>query len=308
MPLASRLARLQRFIVLALLAGACAWFAAHWPGAPWKAALGALLIAFVHVPVLALEFFLFMPWVSRHDPSPRPTAGQLLGAWLHESVQAVRVFGWRQPFRWRDAPDRVEGAALHGRRGVVFIHGFLCNRGLWRPWLQDARLQGHAFAAVNLEPVFGSIDHYADIVDEAVRRVTAATGAPPVLVCHSMGGLAARAWLRRFDDARRRVHHVVTIGTPHGGTWLARFAHHENTRQMRHGGLWLQGLSEHERQWPAVPMTCWYSNCDNIVFPACTATVTGADNRFLPGVAHVDLAFREEVMSEVFRLLATPVR
>jgi triacylglycerol esterase/lipase EstA (alpha/beta hydrolase family) len=307
MPTASRLARLQRFVVAVLFIAAAAWFAAHWPAAPWKAALGALAILFVHVPVLALEFFLLMPPVSRHDPSPRPTLRQLLVAWLHESVQAVRVFGWRQPFRWRDAPDRLDAVAP-GRRGVVFIHGFMCNRGLWRPWLRDARLQGHAFAAVNLEPVFGSIDHYADIVDEAVRRVTAASGAAPVLVCHSMGGLAARAWLRRFADARQRVHHVVTIGTPHGGTWLARFAHHENTRQMRHRGAWLHGLSEHEKAWPAVPMTCWYSNCDNIVFPARTATVEGADNRFLPGVAHVDLAFRAEVMQQVFGLLSAPVR
>jgi triacylglycerol esterase/lipase EstA (alpha/beta hydrolase family) len=52
-----------------------------------------------------------------------------------------------------------------------------------------------------------------------VRRVTQATGLPPVIVAHSMGGLATRAWLRAFS-ADARVHRVITLGTPHGGTWL----------------------------------------------------------------------------------------
>ncbi|RYF38882.1 MAG: permease, partial [Comamonadaceae bacterium] len=42
--------------------------------------------------------------------------------------------------------------------------------------------------------------------------------------------------------------------------------------------------------------TCWYSNCDNIVFPTSTAQLQGADNRFVDGVAHVQMAFHPEVM------------
>ena len=72
----------------------------------------------------------------------------------------------------------------------------MCNRGVWLHWLGHLRAAGHAHVAVNLEPVLGSIDGYAKAIDDAVRRVTEATGLPPVLVCHSMGGLAARAWLR----------------------------------------------------------------------------------------------------------------
>ena len=43
---------------------------------------------------------------------------------------------------------------------------------------------------------------------------------------------------------------------------------------------------------------CWYTNCDNIVFPASTATLEGADNRLVRGVAHVELAFQREVMEQ----------
>ena len=46
----------------------------------------------------------------------------------------------------------------------------------------------------------------------------------------------------------------------------------------------------------AALFTCWYSNCDNIVFPASTAALAGADNRFVDGLAHVQMAFDPGVM------------
>jgi triacylglycerol esterase/lipase EstA (alpha/beta hydrolase family) len=133
-----------------------------------------------------------------------------------------------------------------------------------------------------------------------VHRVTVATGAPPVLVCHSMGGLAARAWLRRYH-AHERVAHVVTIGSPHHGTWLARFGRAPNGRQMRIDDAWLRELARGE---PAAQgrFTCWYSNADNVVFPPSTATLPGADNRLVRGAAHVDLAFRPEILEHTFAL------
>ncbi|RYY91713.1 MAG: alpha/beta fold hydrolase, partial [Comamonadaceae bacterium] len=224
---------------------------------------------------------------------------ELLAAWYKESVQDVRVFGWRQPFRWRRWPDRLTGEP--GRSGIVFIHGFVCNRGFWAPWLERAQAQGHACIAVNLEPVYGAIDDYFDTIDSAVRRLTDATGRPPALVCHSMGGLAARAWLRRRGD-RAAVAHVVTIGTPHRGTALARWSRAPNGRQMRVQGSWLRELADAEAD-AAGLYTCWWSNCDNIVMPPSTATLPGADNRLVPGLAHVDLAFHPAVLGGTMALL-----
>jgi triacylglycerol esterase/lipase EstA (alpha/beta hydrolase family) len=120
---------------------------------------------------------------------------------------------------------------------------------------------------------------------------------PPLLVCHSMGGLAARAWLRA-SSGYARVHHVVTIGTPHHGTWLARFSRVANGRQMRIGCDWQRQLERDLPPQQRALFTCWYSNCDNIVFPASTATLPGAENRLLRGVAHVRLALHAGVMRD----------
>ncbi len=297
------LATLQKFITIGLLAAAVGWFVHFARAGAWGwAASGFVLIAFGYSLFLALEFFLLCI-VNAHDPAPQPTWRQLFHAWLGETRTAPLIFCWRQPFRSNAVPDQLAPAsAVHGQIGVVFVHGFVCNRGLWTPWLKRLRGSRHAFVALNLEPVFGSIDDYAPQIEQAVLRVTAATGRPPLIVCHSMGGLAVRAWLK-LHRGDVRVHKVVTIGTPHRGTWLARFGHGPNARQMRlladwHGQLDLDMPADRHTRF-----TCWYSNCDNIVFPTSTATLPGADNRLICGAAHVQLAFVEEVMTTTLRML-----
>lgn len=300
MPRHSRLARLQQITTLLVMASALGWLLWFWDRSPLAAIAGAIAIGYGQAWFLAIEF-LMMYWVCRRGPHPRPRPTRLAAAWWAEAWHAPRVFFWRQPFRWKAIPDE-QGPACMGRRGVVFIHGFVCNRGFWTPWLKHVRRQGRAFAAVNLEPVFGPIDAYVPLVDRAVREVTQATGMPPVLVCHSMGGLAVRAWLRNAGEAGR-VHRVVTIGTPHSGTWLARFSRMPNGNQMRQGNAWLAQLERDEASRPLPPFTCWYSDCDNIVFPVASATLPGADNRLVPGAAHVHLGFVPEVISETLKLL-----
>jgi triacylglycerol esterase/lipase EstA (alpha/beta hydrolase family) len=154
------------------------------------------------------------------------------------------------------------------------------------------------FGAIDLEPVFGAIDGYVRPIDEAVAQMQALTGRPPVIVAHSMGGLAVRAWLRD-PRAEQRVDSVVTIGAPHDGTWLARFAVTANARQMRRSSPWLRSLSAGESIQRRALFTCFFGHCDNIVFPASTAMLAGADNRHLPGVAHLHMAFHPAVYAEV---------
>ncbi len=296
------LAHLQRLITLTLVASACSWLIYFYRSAPGFALAGFSVIAFGYTAFLALEFLL-LKLINKPDPAPQPAWPELFRAWLGETLTAPQVFCWRQPFRSNAIADNASPETVtRGRRGVVFVHGFFCNRGLWTPWLQRLQGKGHAFVALNLEPLFGSIDDYAPQVEAAVQKVTDLTGLPPLLVCHSMGGLAARAWMK-INRGESRVHHVVTIGTPHKGTWLARFGHGQNGRQMRLLSDW-QAQLDHDM--PAdrhTLFTCWYSNTDNIVFPTSTATLSGADNRLVRGAAHVQMAFLPQVMNSTLALL-----
>ena len=294
MPPNSTLARLQQALTLWSLACAVAWWVWHWPTSPVLGAVGCAVIVLGYSMVLALEFAL-IPYVARGDPAPRATPVQLVRAWAGEVIMALEVFAWRQPFRWRAVSDRLSGERVAGRHGVVLVHGFVCNRGFWTPWLRRLQADDRAFVAVNLEPVFDSIETYVPQLQDAVDQVRKATGLPPVLVCHSMGGLVARAWLRRQIDLGV-VAHVVTLGSPHAGTWLARWSHSPNGRQMRQDSPWLLSLQQAWTPQQAQRFTCWFSDCDNIVMPPSSATLPGADNRMLRGVAHVSLAFRPQVI------------
>lgn len=296
------LARLQQAITLAALSAAAAWAWLCWRhGQPLWAATGALLIVGAYALVLGLEFSLLRLAHGADDPTPRASAAQLLAAWWAEVRAAPTVFCWRQPFCSRRWPDHLPAEA-RGRRGVLLVHGFVCNRGLWNPWLQRLQSQGVPFVAVNLEPVFGSIDDYIGILEQAVRRLEQATGQAPVIVAHSMGGLAVRRWWAEQGD-EARVHHVLTIATPHRGTWLARFAVTRNAQQMQRVSRWLQTLAAREPADRAGRFTCFYSHCDNIVFPPATATLPGADNRHIAGVPHVQMADRPEPWDELQRRL-----
>ena len=284
------LARLQQATTLGLVALAALWaFVALRAGHPAWALGGALVIVFGYALVLAIEFVLLRA-AHGDDPAPRATWAQILRAWASEVVTAPRVFCWLQPFRSRRWPDRVEAGTA--ARGVLLVHGFVCNRGVWDAWLERLHHRGVACIAVDLEPVFGSIDDYAPIIDAAVRRLEAATGTAPVIVAHSMGGLAVRRWWADHADAR--VHHLITIASPHHGTVFAQFALSPNTRQMRRASPWLQALAAREDLRRRERVTCFYSHCDNIVVPPSTAALAGADNRHLAGVAHVHMVNRDE--------------
>jgi pimeloyl-ACP methyl ester carboxylesterase len=228
-------------------------------------------------------------------------------------LAVVQVFVWRLAFASDAVPDHLHDAfGSRGRRGVVLIHGFICNRGLWNHWMRHLLRDRRAFVAVNLEPVFGGIDDYVPIVEDAVARLEAATGQPPLVIVHSMGGLATRAWMRADVRNVQRVCHVVTLGTPHHGTALRRGngAWPLNGAQMKRHSAWLAELAADEQRQDSQGagqgsryqrFTCYWSNCDNIVFPAETATLPGADNRFEPGLAHLELALDSRIQAEVFK-------
>ena len=284
------------------------WLVFVWPRSPFWATAGLVVGAWSHAIILAVEMVIASR-VNRADSVSHPSFAQRFKAWWVEASLTPTIFLWRQPFRWRDLPDNaVTSGKVAPGSAVVLIHGFVCNRGFWAPWMQAMRHAGVPYASVNLEPVFGSIDAGVPLIEDAVSRAEQLGAQPPTLVCHSMGGLAARAWLASAPGNLRRVSRVITIGSPHHGTWLARWSRVTNGRQMRQHSEWLNALAAKEAalhgQQAYTPFMCWYSNADHIVFPTSTAMLPDADNRHVPGLPHVALAFHPKVMRESLAMVA----
>ncbi|WP_348696084.1 alpha/beta fold hydrolase [Duganella fentianensis] len=187
-------------------------------------------------------------------------------------------------------------AGQHGLP-VLLIHGYGCNSGYWRPLSALLNQSGIAHLGVDLEPPGASIDDFAPQVRAAIDQLCAATGQQRVVIVgHSMGGLVARAYLRRYGAAQ--VARVITLGTPHQGTALslAKFGIGQNVRQMLYDSEWLRGLAAGEANTQRGLFSTIYTLHDNIVAPAQSAQLAGARQLAFEGIGHVALGRHAETL------------
>jgi triacylglycerol lipase len=264
-------------------------------------ALALGLAAFLGLRLFIVGLTFVLMGQGRGELAPGLRLGPLpaLRMVLEEYLAMILLFAVIQPFEalWM-RPDRLV-PPTRGRLPLLLIHGYQCNRAFWfwqRPLLEAA---GWVVATHSLEPVYSDIDAYAEGIERRIDEVLAATGAPQlILVGHSMGGLASRAYLRRHGVAK--VARLVTLGSPHQGTRLASLGLGPNARQMRIGSAWLRSLAA---PLPAGSVSI-YSCHDNYVYPqqACS-TLDGAANVAIGGVSHLGMAFSPLVRSSLLRAL-----
>ena len=297
------IARILRWLMLlqVLAVLAVAWLAMHAWGIASPAVallLGLAMLLAARALVVARNF-----WQSRRVGSPVPP-GYRLGA-----MGAARLFfGELRATLWASSWDmlrpRLHAADAVTAQGlpVLLVHGYVCNRGYWTKLSRLLARAGIAHDAVDLEPIGASIDDVVPQVEQALARLCSRTGSGrAIIVAHSMGGLVARAWLRRHGAAR--VAKIITIGTPHHGTALARLAAGTNARQMSRIGdapsAWLARLAAGETPAARALITSLYSHHDNIVAPQSSACLPGARNIAFGGIGHVALASDARVLRQL---------
>jgi pimeloyl-ACP methyl ester carboxylesterase len=201
------------------------------------------------------------------------------------SVGRSRQTGFEQPIAGCPSPP------------VLLIHGIVCNRAIWRGWIEPLRAAGFSCVrAVDLEPIFADLDRYAaDVVSELREMQRRSGGARVAIIAHSMGGLVARAALRITGPGV--ISSIVTIGSPHHGTAWARLAPFQPTRQMRPGSSWLHALNASQEGSWQVPLTSIYSMQDEFIVPPRSAMTAGAQNHELRGFGHLGIIASPECMT-----------
>jgi len=294
----SRLLRalyLSQMTLGALLGGWLADRLVQQDGSYWVALVG--LAGALGLPLLLQVTSIAVSMWRAHSAG----GGQLWWqAFWGELRAAITVFVLRQPW-----PHRTRGVECALTRTsdtpqlpVLLVHGFICNHRVWDDVALALRQQGHAVLAVDLEPLFTSIDDYAPLLNRQLDTLLAQAGAPQaVLVGHSMGGLAIRAWLRAYGS--QRVARILTLGTPHQGTRIARASTTTNGAQMLWHSNWLGELAASEDAAKRALMHMALTAQDNIVFPQAEQTLPGAQVTQFQGIGHLQMCLDAHVIAWV---------
>lgn len=278
-------------------------------------ALAALIgigsIVLIRLSISANNFLLAWRYRSETPHQHRIGWWQAIRLFAGEFRASMVVSSWDMPFHRFSARSARHPTGLP----VLLIHGYGCNSGYWHAMsevLLNANITHHA---IDMEPVIGGIDDYVPMIHRAVERLCKETACDRiVIVAHSMGGLAVRAYLR--DHGSKRIAKVITLGTPHHGTALAHFGVGLNTYQMRwtvteEEGLsseWLRTLEASEQPEDYRLFVSIYSHHDNIISPQESSRLAGAKNIEFGAIGHVALALHPMVQAQVVREIRDAAR
>jgi pimeloyl-ACP methyl ester carboxylesterase len=280
------IARLLRLVFAVQLATAL--LLGYWLGD----LVGFVIVFLIHPTIIAVDFAITRWAGCRVPPASRLALWKMIHTYGAEVTASLRSFSWAHPY-FAHARSPVPEIPRQPQ-AILFIHGYFCNRAIWLPLMRFAARRGFLCEAVTLEPPFAVIENYLETIERAAAALLSQSESERlVIVGHSMGGIAARAWMRAFGSDR--VARLVTLGSPHAGTVMAALGHGGNVGQMRRDSAWLSRLMEDELTATRSITTCVYSYHDNIVAPQTSASLEGAHNIALAGIGHVSLVYDRRV-------------
>ena len=191
---------------------------------------------------------------------------------------------------------------------ILLVHGMVDNRSIFTLLRLGLRRRGFGrVTSMNYSPFTADVRVAAAQLAEEVEALVAETGYERIhVVGHSMGGLIARYYVTRLGGDER-VHTLVTLGTPHQGTYTAYGWHSQLTRQLRPGsGL----MRELEQPVPGcrTRFVVYWSDLDQMIFPQRNAALEHPDlsvrNIDLHGVGHMSLPIIGSVVHGISSTLA----
>jgi triacylglycerol lipase len=176
---------------------------------------------------------------------------------------------------------------MHGDRNpVLLIHGIDDTAVLFhrlRPYLEQRGWRVHDLDLVPNNGAAG-LDELALQIDSYAKEHFA--GEPAFdLVGFSMGGMVARYYVQRLARPGG-VQRLVTISSPHRGTWTGFLRNNNGARQMRPGSEFLRELHEERHALAGVCFTSIWNPFDLMILPASSSAVAEARSVRVKVAAH----------------------
>ena len=150
---------------------------------------------------------------------------------------------------------------------ILLVHGIVSNRSVFTLLRRGLTRRGFANVfAMNYATVATDVRTAALRLAEEVEQIVEETGFERIhIIGHSLGGLISRYYVTRLaGDAR--VHTLVTLGTPHSGSYAAYIAPTRLMRQMRPGSGLMHELAQPVHGCRTRFITYWSDN-DMAILP-----------------------------------------
>ena len=204
-----------------------------------------------------------------------------------------------------EATHEGEGTAEGSRHPVIQLHGFAMNRTNWI-WL------GRRLAKRGIGPLYGTsyfspqpVRKSAEQLARFIEHVCAREQAERVdIVAHSLGGVVARYYIERLDGARR-IGRLVTIGSPHNGTRVARLGSFmPSARESIANSSFYTELGPLAAR-DGIAYTSVWSRADAIIEPPESSSIAPVgEDRIFEDLGHLSLLLSPRVLDCVAYSLA----
>lgn len=258
--------------------------------------------------------------VARALLTPTGLAGAALEAtWigLHLGLYPLGLLGsrsrdHRDGYALGHLPPSQRGLAIHdveaAHTPILLVHGMVDNRSIFTVLRRGLKKRGFGrIETINYSIFTGDIRAAAAQLSEEVERLVEETGYERIhVIGHSMGGLIARYYVTRLGGDEH-VHTLVTLGTPHQGSYLAYLWNNSLTRQLRPGSALYAELAAPVRDCKT-RFIAYSSDLDQVVIPGSNAALRheslNVHNISLHGVGHMSLPITSSVVHGISTALA----
>lgn len=197
----------------------------------------------------------------------------------------------------------VEAGTPDGHPPLVFVHGLGGGRGDFAPMAWYLRFMGRQRSySIRFEGAGDVVERGAELA-AFIREVVAVTGESRVdIVAHSLGGVAARVAILEHKLGKK-VRRLVTLGSPHGGTFAARLGNTPVTRDLRPDSDFMKRLARRSLPRSVEVSSCW-SNADLVILPPESAALPGSRQIELTPLTHYGYLIHPRAWAAVHEALS----
>ena len=171
---------------------------------------------------------------------------------------------------------------------------------------RNLKTNGWAVEGIDLFPNFAPAEEQAYKVQAKIEEMRTRYGVEQVdLVVHSFGGLISRYYIQELDGLEK-VRNLVTVATPHHGTYAAYLGPGASAVQLRPDSDFLNHLNAQGFAYGSVRYTSIWSNLDEIVLPPKNSIMPESTVHYVPWTGHLTIMFSKRTYGHIRNALAKP--